>query len=121
MTSTPLGQDKDGADVYLRDVWPTNDEVRALLDQHVNADMFKTRYADVYKGDDQCRALDVTGGDPYSSSAGSTYLQNPPNFEDLRIHASTVPDVLAARTPPLSPDNTPPPHLTPPPPLNPHT
>src|SRR3546814_19817233 len=97
MTSTPLGQDKDGADVYLRDVWPTNDEVRALIDQHVNADMFKTRYADVYKGDDQWRAIDVTGGDTYAWSAGSTYIQNPPYFAGMSMQASTVTDVVAAR------------------------
>src|SRR3546814_704706 len=97
MTSTPLGQDKDGADVYLRDVWPTNDEVRALIDQHVNADMFKTRYADVYKGDDQRRAIDVTGGDTYAWSAGSTYNQNQPYFEGMSMQASTVTDVVDAR------------------------
>jgi aconitate hydratase len=60
----PIGKDKDGADVYLRDIWPTNEEVRSLIDQHVNADMFKARYADVYKGDEHWRAVNVSAATP---------------------------------------------------------
>ncbi|PWG02212.1 aconitate hydratase AcnA [Sphingosinicella humi] len=97
MISTPIGQDKNGADVYLKDIWPTNDEVRSLIDQHVNADMFKARYADVYKGDDQWRAIDITGGDTYAWSAGSTYIQNPPYFEGMTMTASAPTDIVGAR------------------------
>ncbi|HEY1144734.1 MAG TPA: aconitate hydratase AcnA, partial [Allosphingosinicella sp.] len=97
MVSTPIGNDKAGAPVYLRDIWPTNAEVRALIDQHVNADMFKARYADVYKGDEAWRAIDVTGGETYAWSAGSTYIQNPPYFEGMSMTAAGITDIVGAR------------------------
>ena len=81
MNKSPLGQDKQGVDVFLKDVWPTNDEVRALIDAHVHSDMFRSRYADVYHGDDMWRDIAVTGGDTYKWPAASTYIQNPPYFE----------------------------------------
>jgi aconitate hydratase len=97
MVQSPIGKDRDGADVYLRDIWPTNAEVRALIDQHVNADMFKARYADVYKGDEQWRAIDVTGGATYAWDATSTYIQNPPYFEGMSMTAAGLTDIVGAR------------------------
>jgi aconitate hydratase len=97
MVQSPIGQGRDGEDVYLRDIWPSNEEVRALIDQHVNADMFSRRYADVYKGDDQWRAIDVTGGATYAWSAGSTYIQNPPYFEGMTMTATPLTDIANAR------------------------
>jgi aconitate hydratase len=97
MVQTPIGKDQAGADVYLRDIWPSNEEVRNLIDQHVNASMFAARYADVYKGDDQWRAIDVTGGDTYAWSAGSTYIQNPPYFEGMSMTAAGLTDIVSAR------------------------
>jgi aconitate hydratase len=97
MVETPIGKDREGADVYLRDIWPTNEEIRSLIDQHVNADMFAARYADVYKGDERWRAIDVTGGDTYAWAAGSTYIQNPPYFEGMSMTAAGLTDIVAAR------------------------
>ena len=97
MVESPIGRDRAGEDVYLRDIWPTNDEVRSLIDQHVNSDMFSARYADVYKGDDQWRAIDVTGGATYGWSAGSTYIQNPPYFEGMTMTATPLTDITNAR------------------------
>jgi aconitate hydratase len=97
MVKAPIGHDKGGAPVYLRDIWPTNEEIRNLIDQHVNADMFAARYADVYKGDERWRAIDVTGGDTYAWSAGSTYIQNPPYFEGMSMTAAGLTDIVSAR------------------------
>jgi aconitate hydratase len=97
MVTSPLGTGSDGQPVYLRDIWPTNAEVRSLIDQYVNADMFKARYADVYKGDEKWRAIDVTGGDTYAWSAGSTYIQNPPYFEGMSMTAAGLTDIVGAR------------------------
>jgi aconitate hydratase len=97
MVSTPIGQATDGSDVYLRDIWPTNDEVRSLIDKFVNADMFKTRYADVYKGDERWRAIDISGGETYAWSADSTYIQNPPYFEGMSMTATALTDIVGAR------------------------
>jgi aconitate hydratase len=97
MVETPIGNDRSGAPVYLRDIWPTNEEVRSLIDQHVNSDMFRARYADVYKGGEEWRAIAVTGGDTYAWDAGSTYIQNPPYFEGMSMTAAGLTDIVAAR------------------------
>ncbi|SMF61879.1 aconitate hydratase AcnA [Allosphingosinicella indica] len=97
MVHDPIGRDRAGEPVYLKDIWPTNDEVRTLIDAHVNADMFATRYADVYKGDDQWRGIAVTGGETYAWSAGSTYIQNPPYFEGMSMTPKPLTDIEAAR------------------------
>ena len=97
MVGTPIGQGKNGEDVYLRDIWPTNEEVRSLIDQYVNSDMFRTRYADVYQGDVRWRKIAVTGGDTYAWSAASTYIQNPPYFEGMSMTATALTDIHNAR------------------------
>ncbi|WP_332811549.1 aconitate hydratase AcnA [Sphingomonas sp.] len=97
MVTTPIGQGKNGEDVYLRDIWPSNEEVRSLIDQYVNSDMFRTRYADVYQGDVRWRKIAVTGGDTYAWSAASTYIQNPPYFEGMSMTATALTDIHNAR------------------------
>jgi aconitate hydratase len=97
MNHEPLGQDKDGNDVYLKDIWPTNDEVRGLIDAHVHSDMFRSRYADVYHGDDRWRAIEVTGGDTYEWPPTSTYIQNPPYFTGMTMTPKPLTDVQGAR------------------------
>jgi aconitate hydratase len=80
MNNEPIGQDQSGNDVFLKDIWPSNDEVRELIDAHVHSNMFRSRYADVFRGDERWREIDVTGGDTYGWPAASTYIQNPPYF-----------------------------------------
>ena len=97
MNHEPLGQDRDGKDVYLKDIWPTNDEVRELIDAHVHSDMFRARYADVYHGDDRWRAIEVTGGDTYAWPVSSTYIQNPPYFTGMTMTPKPLTDIEGAR------------------------
>ncbi len=97
LIDAPIGQDRDGGDVYLRDIWPTNEEVRAMIEKFVGADMFKSRYADVYKGGKRWRAIEVTGGDTYGWPAGSTYIQNPPYFEGMTMTPVPTSDIIGAR------------------------
>jgi aconitate hydratase len=97
MIEEPLGTGSDGQPVYLKDVWPTNEEVRRLIDAHVHGDMFRARYADVYKGDDKWRSIPVAGGETYAWSAGSTYIQNPPYFEGMTMSAEAPSDIVDAR------------------------
>jgi aconitate hydratase len=97
ITKSPIGQGKDGEDVFLADIWPTNDEVRQLIDLHVNSDMFRSRYADVFRGDDRWRAIEVSGGDTYNWPAGSTYIQNPPYFAGMTMTPKPLTDVEGAR------------------------
>ncbi|MEA3048066.1 MAG: aconitate hydratase [Sphingomonadales bacterium] len=97
MVATPLGQDQEGNDVYLKDIWPSNDEIRALIDQYVNGDMFRARYADVYKGDARWQGIAVTGGKTYAWPAGSTYIANPPYFEGMTMTPVPPSDIVDAR------------------------
>jgi aconitate hydratase len=97
MIQSPIGQGSDGRDVYLRDIWPTNLEVQALIDSSVTSDMFRTRYADVYKGDERWRAIPLTGGATYAWDSGSTYIQNPPYFEGMSMTPTAPGDILGAR------------------------
>jgi aconitate hydratase len=97
MIEEPLGIGSDGQPVFLKDVWPSNDEIRRLIDAHVHGDMFRARYADVYKGDAQWRSIPVAGGETYAWSAGSTYIQNPPYFEGMTMTAVSPSDIENAR------------------------
>jgi aconitate hydratase len=94
--TTPIGQGKDGQDVYLKDIWPTNAEVATTMAGAVDRQMFQARYADVYKGDKHWQAINVTGSDTYSWRAGSTYIANPPYFEGLSMTPAPVSDIIAA-------------------------
>jgi aconitate hydratase len=97
MASEPLGTARNGEPVFLKDIWPTNEEVRALVDAHVHSDMFRSRYADVYHGDDRWRGIDVTGGATYSWPPLSTYIQNPPYFTGMTMTAAPLQDIVDAR------------------------
>ncbi|WP_343345309.1 aconitate hydratase AcnA [Sphingomicrobium sp. XHP0239] len=97
ITTCSLGKDKDGNDVYLKDIWPSNDEIRSLVNQHVNAKMFRERYAEVYSGDQRWKAIDVSGGDTYDWPADSTYIQNPPYFRDMGMDPDATGDIMGAR------------------------
>jgi aconitate hydratase len=97
MVKSPIGQDQQGKDVYLADIWPSNDEVRNLIDLHVHSDMFRSRYADVFRGDDRWRAIEVAGGDTYDWPAGSTYIQNPPYFTGMTMTPKPLTDIQGAR------------------------
>ena len=97
ITTEPLGTSKDGKPVYLKDIWPTNHEIAEIVRQHVNADMFRKRYSDVFKGDKHWQSIAVEGGETYGWNSSSTYVQNPPYFQDLTIEPKPVTDVVSAR------------------------
>jgi aconitate hydratase len=98
LASDPLGKDKDGNDVFLKDIWPSNDEVRGLVDAHVHSTMFRQRYADVFQGDARWQGIAVTGGDTYKWPAGSTYIANPPYFEGMTMTPKPLTDIVDAKT-----------------------
>ena len=97
MVDTPIGRGSDGQDVYLKDIWPTNDEVAEVRNGSIDRSMFEARYADVYKGDAHWQAIDVTGSDTYSWRAGSTYIANPPYFEGMEMTPAPVTDIVDAK------------------------
>ncbi|QJF51543.1 aconitate hydratase AcnA [Roseobacter ponti] len=79
----PLGQDQDGNDVYLKDIWPTSKEIADLVEETVTRDSFQEKYADVFKGDDKWRGVETTDSKTYNWPPTSTYVQNPPYFKDM--------------------------------------
>ena len=97
MVSTPIGQSGDGQDVYLRDIWPTDAEVRSLMDSSINDTMFRARYGNVYQGDAHWSAIEVAGSDTYSWPAGSTYIANPPYFEGMEMTPKPIADINDAK------------------------
>jgi aconitate hydratase len=97
MISEPLGTGSNGEPVFLKDIWPSNEEIRSLIDAHVHSTMFRTRYADVYHGDERWRAIEVTGGETYRWPAHSTYIQNPPYFTGMTMEAASLADIERAR------------------------
>ncbi|WP_420560109.1 aconitate hydratase AcnA [Tepidicaulis sp.] len=97
ISKDPIGTDKNGKDIYLKDIWPSNQEVAETVRSCVTPEMFRKRYADVYKGDKHWQAIKVTGGQTYAWNGESTYVQNPPYFEGLRPEAPGFEDVKDAR------------------------
>ncbi len=97
MVSTPVGQDKDGNDVYLKDIWPTNQEVDDLRTSSIDRAMFEARYADVYKGDEHWQAITVEASDTYQWRPGSTYVANPPYFDGMGMTPAPVTDIVEAK------------------------
>lgn len=113
LTSEPLGLGSDGEPVYLKDVWPTNDEIAALIRSHVTPEMFASRYADVFKGDEQWQAIGGAESLTYSWDAGSTYVQNPPYFEGLSMEPGAVTNIEGARVLGLFEDSITTDHISP--------
>jgi aconitate hydratase len=97
MVREPIGASSNGEPVYLKDIWPTNEEIRSLIDAHVHSEMFRRRYADVYRGDERWQKIEVKGGETYGWPAGSTYIQNPPYFEGMTMEPKPLTDIERAR------------------------
>ncbi|MCC7425449.1 MAG: aconitate hydratase AcnA [Alphaproteobacteria bacterium] len=97
LATEPLGQGANGKPVYLKDVWPSNAEIRDTVGQAVTRQMFQTRYADVLKGTPEWQAIRVDGGRTYRWNDSSTYVKNPPFFEGMTAEPSAVGDIKGAR------------------------
>jgi len=96
LTTDPIGQDKNGDDVYLKDIWPTSLEVAEAVRKSVTPKMFRERYSDVFKGDREWRKIKVTGGKTYDWNKKSTYVQNPPYFEGMTADPAAIKPVQGA-------------------------
>jgi aconitate hydratase len=97
LTTEPLGQDDDGDDVYLRDLWPTREEIDATIAGSVDGAMFTSTYADVFTGDERWASLEIPSGDLYAWADDSTYVRLPPYFEGMTREPPGVGDVEGAR------------------------
>ena len=97
ITTAPLGETEDGKQVYLKDVWPTNQEVTDIITSVIDSGMYRARYENVFLGDAHWQGIQIEGSDTYAWSSGSTYVQNPPYFEDMEMTPRPVLDIVDAR------------------------
>jgi aconitate hydratase len=97
VAKAPLGTDKNGRKVYLRDIWPSSREIAAVMRKSINKQMFTRKYADVFKGDANWRKIAVKGGLTYKWDDRSTYVQNPPYFEGMPKRSEPIEDIVDAR------------------------
>jgi aconitate hydratase len=97
LASEPIGQDRDGVDVFLRDLWPSSEEIEESVAAALDGDMFRKQYADVFAGDERWRALPVPEGDLYAWDEGSTYIRRPPFFEGMPRKPEPLTDIEGAR------------------------
>ncbi len=93
----PLGQDTDGNDVFMKDVWPTAAEVEDVIAQAITSDMFTDDYADVFAGDERWQSLETPSGDTFAWDPESTYVRKPPYFDGMPEEPSAVTDIEGAR------------------------
>jgi aconitate hydratase len=97
ITKDAIGTSKDGKPVYLKDIWPTTQEIADLVEKTVTREAFLKKYADVFKGDDKWQAVETTDSETYDWPASSTYIQNPPYFRGMGAEAGTIHDIKGAR------------------------
>ncbi|MDW3225594.1 MAG: aconitate hydratase AcnA [Paracoccaceae bacterium] len=88
-----IGQDQDGNDVFLKDLWPTSQEVAELVEQTVTREAFQTKYADVFKGDEKWQGVSTTDSKVYDWPVSSTYVQNPPYFQGMGKEPGTISNI----------------------------
>ncbi|MFZ1775054.1 MAG: aconitate hydratase AcnA, partial [Rhizobiaceae bacterium] len=97
LTKEPLGTDKKGNPVFLKDIWPTSKEIQDFIAKYVTKKIFKEKYADVFKGDKNWQKVKVPAGQTYEWDDASTYVQNPPYFAGMGKSAQGVTDIKGAR------------------------
>ncbi len=97
LTKDPLGYDPNGNPVYLKDIWPSQKEIKDEIEKSINPKMFKEKYADIFKGDERWESLPVPEGELYSWDPNSTYIQEPPFFKGISREPSELKDIKGAR------------------------
>ena len=97
LTSDPIGTDKDGAPVYLKDIWPSNDEIERLVLSGLKPEMFRSKYSDLDEANPEWNAIETTTGDIYRWDERSTYIQNPPFFKSFGMDPGTITDLKDMR------------------------
>ncbi|MEI6665768.1 MAG: aconitate hydratase AcnA [Chloroflexota bacterium] len=97
IVNDPLGQDAAGNNIYLRDIWPSEQEVADTIQSSVRSEMYRARYADVFTGDDRWRDLPVSAGEQFDWEPDSTYVRKPPYFEDFTRQPKPTNNIMGAR------------------------
>jgi len=117
----PLGQDTDGNDVFLKDIWPSAQEIDDTIKSAISGDMFRKSYADVFKGDERWQNLETPEGDTFAWSDDSTYVRKAPYFDGMPLEPEAVTDIKGARVLALLGDSVTTDHISPAGPIKPGT
>ncbi len=113
LTTEPLGTGSDGRPVMLSEVWPAPDEIRSVIGQAIDPELFRQTYASVFEGDERWKALPIPAGDRYAWDASSTYIARPPFFDGLTAHPAPLADIEGARVLALLGDSVTTDHISP--------
>jgi len=113
LVADPLGQDERGRDVYLHDIWPSEQEVAQTIERAIHSDMFRKSYGEVFAGDERWNGLSVPEGDRFQWEEGSTYVRLPPFFEDMPAQPEPLADIDGARVLALLGDSVTTDHISP--------
>jgi aconitate hydratase len=113
LENDPLGQDESGSDVYLRDIWPANEEVQAVVAEVIRAEAFREKYKNVFKGNEKWNEIEVAGSDVYEWSEASTYIQEPAFFKNLEADPGAIQPIESARVLALLGDSVTTDHISP--------
>ncbi|HEX3703523.1 MAG TPA: aconitate hydratase AcnA [Vicinamibacterales bacterium] len=113
LTTEPIGIDKNGEPVYLRDLWPSEREIQATMLAAVTSDMFREQYADVFNGDARWKTLQVPEGDRFAWEPDSTYIRNPPFFDGITLQTTPITNIASARVLALLGDSITTDHISP--------
>jgi aconitate hydratase len=113
LTTEPVGKDKDGNDVYLKELWPTKDEIQAAIDSSVTSEMFSNRYSAAFDSNERWNAIEVGKGDIYQWNDDSTYIQEPPFLVDITREVQPIQPVVGARVLALLSDSVTTDHISP--------
>ncbi|MFD3811260.1 aconitate hydratase [Rhodococcus sp. NPDC058639] len=116
-----LGKDKDGNDVFLKDIWPTAQEIDDTIKSSISQDMFRNSYADIFKGDERWQNLETPAGDTFAWDENSTYVRKPPYFDGMTMDPAPVTDIKGARVLALLGDSVTTDHISPAGPIKPGT
>ncbi len=109
----PLGSDTSGAPVYLRDIWPSQKEIQEVVGANINSAMFAKSYGSVFEGDENWKNIDSPEGEIYTWADDSTYVKNPPYFEDMTLKPAALTNIAAARVLALLGDTVTTDHISP--------
>lgn len=113
LSTDPIGKDQAGNDVFLKDIWPSNQEISETLSSAITPAMFASRYADVFAGTQEWQDVKSVTGETYSWSEASTYIQNPPFFEGMGASPDAIEDIQSARVLAILADSTTTDHISP--------
>ena len=97
LSSEPLGEDRDGNPVYLKDIWPSSHEIQEVVNRSVTSEMFRRSYSSVFQGDERWNSIDSPEGEKFDWQDDSTYIQNPPYFRGMTLEVPGIPEIRGAR------------------------